>query len=99
MKNSTRKQAGGIFGKLPQNCVIQFPSGTWGFVGSVDIRLGYLLDGHTINTDEDVATAASFSGIEARFRPRLKTRTYPTKEDAELAAESINATVTQTTKP
>jgi hypothetical protein len=81
-------------GKLPPNCVIQFPSKTWGFVGSVDVRLGYLLDGNVVETDEQAKEVLKYHGLP--FQKRVKTRTYPTKEAAEAAALALGLTVTPT---
>lgn len=45
------------FGRLPQNCLNHYPSGRWGFVGSVDARLAYVRKDGSPATDDDLAGA------------------------------------------
>ena len=70
-----------ITGSLPQNVVIQFPSGQWGFVGKVRTDLAYVSkDGKPLTTKQIDNTQ--------KFGPRLagvKTRSFDTKKEA-LAA-------------
>ncbi len=73
--------------RLPKNVVIQFPSGKWGFVGSVSVSLLYLLDGEIVSTDVQIAEVRKWHGVP--FQKRLKTRVWDTKEDAERAALEI----------
>jgi hypothetical protein len=77
-------------GKLPPNCLIRNPAGSFSFVGSVDARLGYVCKDGSAPTDEQLRKAAQFGpGLIG-----LRTRTYPTQEAAIAAAEAIGATVT-----
>lgn len=64
--------------KLPENDVIQFPTGRWGFVGRVRADLAYVAKDGTPATEEQLDTAQ-------RFGPRLAgvtTRTFDTREEA-----------------
>ena len=67
----------------------QFPSGKWGFVGSVPRELCYVaIDGSTA-TDEQLRNAAQFG-------PRLagvKTRVWDTRESAVQAAQALGCGV------
>jgi len=77
-------------GKLPPNCVIRNPAGSYSFCGSVDARLGYICKDGSTPTDEQLRNAAQFGpGLIG-----LRTRTYPTREAAIAAADAIGAIVT-----
>lgn len=83
-------------GNLAKNCVIKFPVGTWGFVGSVDVRLGHTLDGDIIETDEQAQQAMELHERETILcmspkKRRVKTRQYPTKQAAIDAAIALDA--------
>lgn len=80
------------FGKLPTNCLIQFPSGRWGFVGSVDPDLAYV-DRETGGppTDKQLETARQFGPRLAR----VATRTWATKAEAVAAAAAVGTPVTE----
>jgi hypothetical protein len=80
-----------IRGELPENALIQFPSGRWGFVGKVDARLSYVrLDGAPL-TAEDTKTVREFGPSLAK----VKTLAWPTAEAAIAAAEAIGAKVSR----
>ena len=72
----------------PAACLIKFPSGRWGFVGSVDYRLAFVRkeDGSE-PTIAEVEKAKSF-GVGFS---NLKTRAWETKEAAIAAADAIGA--------
>lgn len=74
-------------GRIKKNVVIQYPSGRWGFAGSVSAELTYVqLDGSPA-TQEQLATAA-------RFGPRLArvtTRAFTTKAEALQAAADLDS--------
>lgn len=78
--------------KMPL-CVIQFPSGTWGFVGSVPLCLKWETD------DMELIKVAQQSGdgfaraIAKREGKIFKTCTWQSKEDAIEAAQSAGYTV------
>lgn len=76
-------------GKLPSNSVMQYPSGRWGFVGSVDSRLAYVRKDGSEATEDDLSSAR----IAGPNVAGLKTRTFDTKEAALAAAEAISAEV------
>lgn len=70
---------------LPEHCLIQFPAGSWGFVGSVDTRLAF------VSKDGSEATAEQIKNAQ-QFGPRLagvKTRSWETKQDAIDAAAAL----------
>ncbi len=74
---------------LPQNSLMQYPTGCWGFVGSVRADLCYVqLDGSPA-TDAQLDKARGFGPRLAR----LKTRSFATKADAlaALAGEAVAA--------
>ena len=85
-----KKTANILTGALPENVLIQFPSGRWGFVGHVDSRLSYtMLDGSPV-TAEAAAIVSGFGPALAKVR----TRAWETPEAALAAAEAIGAMVT-----
>jgi hypothetical protein len=96
MARKTRKPVGGIFGKLPANSVIHFPSGKWGFVGSVDVRLAMVLDGQVIETEEQLAEAARCYQVEmyGMVRRRLTSRVWDSQEEALQAAAALGLETT-----
>lgn len=75
-----------LISDLPSNVLVQFPTGLWGFRGSVRVDLAYVRpDGSTPTRDEFYKAA--------KFGPRLAglcTRTWDTKEAA-MAAISATA--------
>jgi hypothetical protein len=76
--------------KLPPNCITQYPSGRWGFVGKVDVRLSYSEKNGDTPTQERLDAARHCGpGLVG-----LKPRTWPTKDAALEAAKDIGATVT-----
>ena len=78
-----------IRSELPENALIQFPSGRWGFAGKVDARLSY------VRTDGAPLTAEDFEIIRG-FGPALakvKALAWDTKEEALAAADAIGAKV------
>lgn len=78
--------------KLPPNNLMQFPSGRWGFVGSVDARLSIVqLDGSPATPDQ-IRKAASFGiGI---MRHEIRTRSWETRADAIAAAAELGVMIT-----
>lgn len=85
-----------MIGNLPKNVVNKFPTGRWGFVGSVDLRLYWIgLDGVELDykTLRAVAEVASFG---ERFALKMaKRRTFATKEEALAAAEELGVEVNE----
>ncbi len=81
-----------INAKLPL-CVIQFPVGTWGFVGSVPLELKWVYD------DSESVRIAMQSGegfaraIAKREGKIFKTCTWQTKEEAIAAATAAGYSV------
>ena len=79
-------------GTLPANNIIQYPSGRWGFVGSVDIRLAYTeLDGSDLS-DERARELVQFG--PGLLRPRVKACAWPTRDAPIAAAQELGETVT-----
>lgn len=66
---------------LPENIPLQFPSGRWGFVGSIRADLAYVQADGTPATETQLETARKFGPRLAH----LKTRSFVTKAEA-LAA-------------
>jgi hypothetical protein len=67
-----------VFGRLPSNQIIRYPSGRYGFVGSVDARLAY----ETLSGEEP--TEAQMDAAR-RVGPRLaglRSRSWATEEAA-----------------
>lgn len=66
--------------------VIQFPTGTWGFVGSVPVPLKYeRRDGKPLSAeDQSTLAGANIPGMLKEF----KTRSWKTREDAAKAAKA-----------
>ena len=80
-------QAFKILGDLPKNQIIQYPSGRWGFVGSVNIALLYRrIDGAPL-TEEDMKDIQQV-GV-GFLKSRIKSISFATKEDAELALNNL----------
>lgn len=82
-----------MLGNLPPNCLTQYPTGRWGFVGSVDVRLGYVrkADGQT-PTAKEVTEDHMLPG-DPNIR-RLRPLSWATRDEALAAAAAINAEVT-----
>lgn len=90
MKRSTEMQTAlRSVGRLPENCLLQNPAGSWSFVGRVDSRLAYVRkDGQPM--DDETAY------IIRQFGPGLagvKCMSWPTRAAAILEAESLGITV------
>ena len=78
---SELSQAMRILGNLPDNILIQYENGKWGFVGSVRADLAYICKDGSIPTDEQLVKAA-------RYGPRLvglTHRVWDTEEEARVA--------------
>ncbi len=75
---------------LPLNKINQFPSGRWGFVGSVSLCLGYVCKDGSEPTPEQYK-AAQMCGPQIAG---LKTRAWESREDALAAAEAVGVEVT-----
>lgn len=84
-----------LFRNLPPNGIIHYPSGRWGFVGSVDARLAYESNDGNPATEEELENARSFGPRVAG----VKTRTWATKEEAEKAAADLGLEVSYPVKP
>jgi hypothetical protein len=81
-----------ILGKLPLT-VIQFPSGTWGFVGAVPVELKWITDDPElirIASDHGAGLARSIAKNEGKV---FETCTWPTREAAIAAAVAAGHTV------
>jgi hypothetical protein len=101
-RKESSNRATGIWGlgRLPPNVLIHhspskaYPRGAWGFVGSVDARLGYVSEDGSEATPQQLADAASFG-------PRLagvKSRLFRSKRDALAFARSIGVEVSHSGK-
>ena len=66
---------------LPYNHIIQYPSGRWGFVGHVAVKLGWVNKDGSELTDEQAKRLASASNPAMLAR----SRSFETKEAAETA--------------
>lgn len=71
--------------------VIQFPSGTWGFVGRAPASLMLVMRDGSPVTPEAAKIASSFGPALAK----VKTRTWATKEEALEAADREGVEVTR----
>ncbi len=75
---------------LPPNVLIKFPSGNWGFVGSVSVGLGYIQPNGQEATEEDYENARQVG-------PRLAgliQRVWLTSMDAIEAAKELGCEIT-----
>ena len=73
-----------MLGSLPKNLITQYPSGRWGFVGSVHVSLAYRRkDGQPLS-DKDCQNIRQF-GIT--MLPHIEDVSFDTKEAAEEAAK------------
>ena len=73
--------------KLRENIVEQYPTGRWGFVGSVRADLAYIQRDGSPATEEQLKKCLQFGPRLAR----LKTRTWPTEEAALESLGNVNA--------
>jgi hypothetical protein len=89
-KNGTVGLAQIAQGKLPLN-VIQFPTGTWGFVGRVPAALAHVMTDGSPVTAEAAKIAASFGPALAN----VKTRAWETREAAVAAAQDLGFDVSE----
>ena len=87
------QQATRIVGSLPPNVLQQFPSGRWGFCGSVHPSLRFEMSDGSPPTDEALNVARQCGPGFARHLG-LGSRTWATAEDAEAAADKLGQTVT-----
>jgi hypothetical protein len=70
---------------------MQYPSGRWGFVGGVHPHLGYINEDGSPPTEKQIATIRhSGAGFT---NPRIKSRTFATKEEALAAADALGQKV------
>ena len=86
-----------ILGKLPPNCVTQYENGRWGFVGSVNVVLGWIhSDGSPIDDPNEEANLAHLLTFGHGFATKrgYKRRTWKSKEEALDCAVSYGLTVT-----
>lgn len=74
-----------LMGNLPKNSLIQYPTGRWGFVGSVDARLAYVAKDGSTPTKKMLQDALTFGPNLAG----VKTRAWNTKEEALQAAKEL----------
>ena len=75
-----------ILGSLPKNLITQYPSGRWGFIGSVNTRLVYRRkDGQPL-TDKDCQNIQQFG---PGLLKHIESLSYATAQEAEQAAKEI----------
>jgi hypothetical protein len=75
----------GVPMRLPENALIQTPSGAWSFVGRVDARLAYVTKDGFQPSERQMSDARSFGpGLIG-----LKTRVVPTRAAAEMALADL----------
>lgn len=75
-----------VFGGLPANQIIRYPSGRYGFVGRVDARLAYV-------TAEGGAPTEAQMDAARRCGPRIagiKTRSFASAEEAQAALDALS---------
>lgn len=77
---------------MTKNNLLQFPSGTWGFVGSVYQHLMFVKKDNSEITQDDLKNAGHFGPAVAG----VKQRSWPTPLEALKAAKKYNQTVTIT---
>jgi hypothetical protein len=83
-----------MLGRLPPNHLNLFPSGKWGFVGSVDVRLSYLTpEGHELDLKKDAKFIESISQAGPGI-VKAKSRVFATPYDAMEAAKKLGQGVT-----
>jgi len=91
-EQAINKQAG-----FPENQLLDFPSGKWGFVGNVDARLGHVYkDGRELGdplSDEDEAEMQKAKSFGVGFTD-LKTRVFHSPYDAMAAAKKLGLGIT-----
>jgi len=81
-----------MLGSLPKNLITQFPSGRWGFVGSVNAQLLYRRKDSQPLTDQDCENIASFG---PGLLKHIESLSYATAEEAEQAAKDLGFEITQ----
>src|SRR3990167_5493699 len=90
IKMSETSQALNMIANLPSNTLIQFPAGSWGFVGRVDVRLGWARKDGSMPTDDEINKAKNHGpGMIG-----LKIKSWLTKELDIAAAKELGLTVT-----
>lgn len=87
-KNGTPGFAQIVAGNIGMN-VIQNPTGTWSFVGRVPAHLALVMKDGSPVTAEAAKIASSFGPALAKVR----TRSWPTKEEALAAASQSESLV------
>ncbi len=70
-------------GNLPEHTLIQAPSGVWIFRGRVAPELGFINADGSPPTDEQLRTIRQAGA--GMTNPRIQTRSWPTREEAEAA--------------
>ena len=81
-----------MLGSLPRNLITKYPSGRWGFVGSVNVRLVYQRkDGQPL-TDKDCENIQQFG---PGLLKHIKSLSYTTAQEAEQAAKDLGFEITQ----
>ncbi len=77
----------GVIGAITGAHLIQYPSGTWGFVGRVPASLSYEnMDGTPISNEDARNIASHGAGL---FRKRIRSISFETPRDAIIAAREI----------
>jgi hypothetical protein len=79
-------------GRLAPNCIMKNPAGTWSFAGSVDVRLAFCTADGGEPTPEMIDIARQHG---PGFAKGLKSRTWPSREEALQAAVDLGAEVTE----
>ena len=82
-KTRTASNPLGVLGAIKSATLIQFPAGTWGYVGRVPAYLRFRRQDGVALTDKDVSNAA----IAGPRMAGLETRSWVTKEEAEKAVK------------
>ncbi len=77
-------------GRLPLNNVMQYPTGRWGFVGTVDGRLAAEHTDGTPLTEQEMIDCRKFG--RGLFK-NIRSRSWETREEAIAAADAIGAEV------
>jgi hypothetical protein len=79
-----------IFGRLPDNVLIDYPTGKWGFVGHVDVRLCWVMeDGSFVPPDVCQRIVESCYPAMVRKAHGVKTRAFDTREEAVAFAAEL----------
>ncbi len=87
-----------MFGQLPTNVLIDFPSGKYGFVGSVSFPLTYANEDGSIPVlsaeDHQLLARANYPALVKKSLG-LVTRVFDTPEDARVFAADLGLEITE----